>query len=177
MICAHSWQIGFFVTLHITNSLKWRTTYQTTVCLGYKLQHSNIESHHWCLFKAVSVCAASNQISICTSGSRKTSTSNIQEGKIGWSRGPYNHTTRAEPPIWKCSIQNGIMLYLTMMWSTAAPPWRCPAVHRLVVPRTIAACPGNRCEEQRDPENFILLTSVHKFHYIKYTPTNALIYD
>lgn len=103
----------FFVTLCITNSLTWRTTYQTTVCLGHKLQHSNIESHHWCLFKAASVCTASNQISICTSESWQTSTSSIQEGKIGWSRGSHNHTTRAEPSQWKCSVQNGTTLYLT----------------------------------------------------------------
>jgi hypothetical protein len=36
-----------------------------------------------------------------------------------------------------------------MIWSTAAPPWRCPAVHWLVISRTIAACPGNRCEEKK----------------------------
>jgi len=164
--------LDFFGTLYITNSLKWRTTYQATVCLGHKLQDSSIESHYWCLFKAVSVCTASNQISICTSGSRQTSTPNIQDGKIGWSKG-----STTEPPIWKRSIQNGTTLYLT--WC-GAPPHRPDGVQPFIdlwYRELLLPVQVTDVKKKRDPQNFILFISVHRFHYIKWTPTNAPIYD
>ena len=54
--------------------------------------------------------------------------------------------------------------------STAAPPWRCLAVHRLVVSRIAAACPGNRCEENN---GFRKLYHVHIRAQISLYQTNA----